>query len=451
MRALIAIIALSLLSCSKSDESVGAMVVANELLWSKSYGGSGDEKIGGAVATPDGGFIVIGYTDSNDNDIIKTHASVDIWLARFSADGQIIWSKTYGGSADDYGMSIIATSDGNYAIGGYSGSNDGEVPDNLGMHDFYIAKITGDGNMLWSKNYGFLSHDHAHKLMQTRDGGFFIAGYADYAGIDGSGQGGDNGDGHSMRSNVAEGVMHGVGEFFGVKLDANGNFEWYRYYGGTMNDRVNDVVEANDGGIIMAGYTESEDFDIVGSKGSYDYWVIKLHSDGALHWKKNYGGSGIDQGFGIVKTNNNSYLMVGRSNSEDGDISNPQGNFDSWVIHINDHGDLLWEKSFGGAEYDDSSTIRKIQGGNYVVVGNTRGNAGSTANVGQNDAWIYQIDNFVNTGIHWQQSFGGSQIDMAMDVVQTPDGIIVVGESQSSDFNLSQNHGMNDLMIAKIR
>src|SRR5690606_37240101 len=146
------------------------------------YGGSGDDKIGGAVATPDGGFIVIGYTDSNDNDIIKTHASIDIWLARFSADGQIIWSKTYGGSADDYGMSIIATSDGNYAIGGYSVSNDGEVPDNLGMHDFYIAKITGDGNMLWSKNYGFLSHDHAHKLMQTRDGGFFIAGYADYAG-----------------------------------------------------------------------------------------------------------------------------------------------------------------------------------------------------------------------------------------------------------------------------
>src|SRR5690606_22096136 len=168
-------------------------------------------------------------------------------------------------------------------------------------------------------------------------------GYADYAGIDGTAGDGNNGIGHQMRGGIT--AKHGVGEYLGIRLDRDGNFLWYRYFGGTMNERVNDIVEPRDGGLIMIGYRESEDFDTSDSKGSYDYWVIKLHSDGGLHWKKSYGGTGIDQAFGIARTNHNSYIIVGRSNSDDKDVKNPKGNFDAWVIHIDDHGKLLWEKS----------------------------------------------------------------------------------------------------------
>jgi hypothetical protein len=431
-------------ACSDSDNVAEPTSFAAEMVWSKTFGGSLDEKIGTSVATPDGGLIVIGYTDSDDGDVIKLHASTEILLSRFDASGNLVWTKTIGGSQDDYGMSIIATADGNYAIAGYSGSTDGDVPGSIGMHDFYISKINGNGDILWKRNYGFLSHDHAHKIIATSDGGYFVAGYADYAGIDGSVT--NNGEGHSMRSG-----QHGVGEFFGVKIGASGEFKWFRYFGGTMNDRVNDLVEANDGGILMCGYTESQDFDITDNHGSYDYWVVKLHADGGLHWKKTYGGADIDQAFGIAKTNNNSYIVVGRSNSTDGDISNPLGNFDAWVVHINDHGDLLWQKSFGGNDFDVASAIRKTRDGSFVIAGNTRGNLGENLNKGQNDYWVFEIDNFANTGLHWQRTYGGSGIDIATDVTQTNDGFILTGESQSNDFDVPENKGMNDLWMLRLK
>lgn len=445
MRKLVAIgFAMLVLGCSESDHSADPDAFSGDIVWSKTFGGSLDEKIGTSVATPDGGLIVIGYTNSTDGDVIALHPSTEILLTRFDADGNLVWTKTIGGTQDDYGMSIIATSDGNYVIAGYSGSNDNDVPATTGMHDFYISKINGNGDILWSRNYGFMSHDHAHKIIQTSDGGFFVAGYADYAGIDGSVT--NNGEGHSMRN-----VQHGVGEFFGIKLGAEGEFKWFRYFGGTMNDRVNDVVQANDGGILMCGYTESEDFDITDSHGSYDYWVVKLHGDGMLHWKKTYGGSGIDQAFGIEKTNNNSYIIVGRSNSEDGDVTQARGNFDAWVVHINDHGDLLWQKSFGGTDFDVASAIRKTRDGNFVVAGNTRGNLGANVNNGQNDYWLFEIDNFSNTDIHWQKTYGGSDIDIATDVTQTNDGFILTGESQSSDLDVPENKGMNDLWLLRVK
>ena len=415
--------------------------------------GSLEEKINSVVPTPDGGMLILGYTNSNDGDITKTHALIDIWLTKLDANGTMVWNKTIGGSDDDYGASIIATSDGNYIIAGYSGSNDGDVPANIGFHDFYVSKITGEGTIIWSKNYGFISHDHAHKIIQTSDGGYFIAGYADYAGIDGSGGTGNNGEGHSMRNgNATTTAKHGVGEFFGIKITSTGDFSWYRYYGGTMNDRVNDIVEADDGGLIMVGYSESTNFDITNNKGSYDYWVIKLHKDGALHWKENYGGSGIDQAFGVTKTGNNSYLIVGRSNSTDGQISNPKGNFDGWVIHINDHGHLLWEKSFGGADFDVATTIRKISNGNFVVVGNSRGTFEGNQNKGENDFWLFEIDNKANSNMYWQKTFGGSNIDIATDFYETPNkNIIVVGESQSSEQDVPYNKGSNDLWVIKVK
>lgn len=436
-------------SCEKDTSEPTAIAFKGEMVYSKTYGGSLEDKVSGVVTTPDGGMLIVGNTMSNDGDINKTHSENDIWLTKLDANGVLLWSKTIGGSENDYGTSIAATTDGNYIISGYSGSSDGDVPGNLGMHDFFLSKITGEGAIIWSKNYGFSSHDHAHKIIQTRDGGFFIAGYADFAGIEGTGQTGDNGEGHSMRLSSP---MHGVGEYLGIRLDVNGNFKWYRYFGGNQNDRVNDIVEADDGGLLLVGSSESNNFDVLHNKGSYDFWVIKLKADGKLHWKENYGGSGIDQASSICKTGNNSYLIAGRSNSSDGDVSKPLGNFDAWIIHINDHGHLIWNKTFGGAEFDVASVIKKIDNGNFVVVGNTRGNLGDNSNKGENDYWAFEIDNKANSTLFWQKTFGGSKIDIATDFYQTSNKeLVIVGESQSNDFDVTQNKGSNDLWVIKIK
>ena len=363
------VISIILCSCNK-DQDDFLSDFKGQLAWTKTFGGSLEDKATSVVATPDGGVLVVGYTKSNNGDVIKTHAGADVLITKIDASGNTVYSKTIGGSLDDFGYSIIRTSVNNYVISGYSGSADFDVPSNQGFHDFYIVKINENADIIWSKSYGFSSHDHAHKIIQTQDGGFFVAGFSDYSGIIGAP---DNGEGHTIghKTTNSNSVQHGVGEFMGIKLDAQGEFLWYRYYGGTQNDRVNDIVETNDGGIIMVGYSESQDFDVENPKGSYDYWVINLDKDGHLHWKKSFGGSDIDQAYGIAKTDFNSYLIVGQSNSVDGDISSHIGNSDIWVIHINHHGDLLWEKSFGGVQFETAYSIKKNKNGRFYS-GDTR-------------------------------------------------------------------------------
>jgi hypothetical protein len=438
-------------SCSEKNETLVDLQpeFKAEMVLSKTFGGSLEEKINAVVKTNDGGCITIGNTISNDGDITKNYNQIDIWLTKIDAAGNKVWSKTIGGSKNDYGSSIIATNDGNFAIAGYSASNDGNVPGNVGLHDFFIAKINPQGDIIWSKNYGFSGHDHAHKIIQTQDNGFFIVGFAEYEGILGSGGTQNNGSGHTIGH---RGTLHGSGEYLGVKLDINGEFLWYRYFGGTQNDVINDVVEANDGGLVMAGYSESTNFDINDNKGSYDFWVVKIHNNGDLHWKHNYGGTGIDQAFGITKTDNNSYLIAGKTNSNDKDVTTSFGGFDAWVIHIDDHGMLLWNKSFGGSEFDSATTIKKLSNGNFGIVGNTRSSFDGKLNNGQNDYWMFEIDNKPNSNLYWQKTFGGSKTDIATDFFQSSNNeIIIVGESQSNDIDVPQNKGSNDLWMIKLK
>lgn len=436
-------------SCSNSEQENSLNSLSElSIVASKTFGGSLDEKIGSVVKTSDGGMIVVGHTNSSDGDINKQYDQIDIWIIKIDSQGNKVWSKTIGGSKNDYGTSIITTNDGNFIISGYTESSDGIVPSNFGLHDFLVVKINSSGDVIWSKNYGFSGHDHAHKIIQTSDGGYFVVGFSEYSGIEGSGGTQNNGEGHEIGH---KGVLHGSGEFIGVKIDSQGEFMWYRYFGGTQNDRVNDVVEANDGGFLMVGFSESSDFDINDNKGSYDFWVVKLQSNGSLAWKHNYGGSGIDQAFGVVKTNNNSYLIVGRSNSDDKDISVSLGGFDAWVIHIDDHGHLIWNKSFGGSEFDSAEQVRMLSNGNFGIVGNTRSNLNNSLK-GENDFWFLEVDNKANSKVYWQKTFGGSNIDIAKDFYQNNNNeIFIVGESQSSDFDVNINRGNNDLWMLKLK
>jgi hypothetical protein len=428
---------LFIVSCNK-DENLSfndETVFNGKKVWSKSVGGSDFEEIKSVTATQDGGFVVVGNTKSSDGDITdKRYGLEDIWLSKYDAEGNLLWSKTYGGSQDDLGYSVIENADRTLVVAGYSKSSDGEVQSNQGMHDFFIFKTDYQGNLIWAKSHGFMSHDHAHKIINTSDGGYFVVGYVDYAGIGRS----------------SKGVLHGVGEFYGLKLDANGNKLWDKYFGGTQNDRVFDVVEANDGGFVMVGYSESSNFDVNDNHGSYDYWVVKINVTGDLIWKKSYGGSELDQAYGIVKNLNNTYLITGTSNSMDGDISLNKGANDVWVINIDDNGALLWEKSFGGSGFDTSNSIRMISNGNFLISGHTRSVDGQiTENKGENDFWAFTIS--PNGKMLWQKTFGGSSFDFGYDAVELKDkGFVIVGQTESNDLDIPINKGLSDLLIIKV-
>ncbi len=438
------LLSIVVLSCSndKDQDMMVPITFLGEVDWVKNYGGSGEDTAQSVIQTADGGYAVLGFSSSIDGDIVgKTTSVNDYWLLKLDAEGNLMWNKTYGGSKDDRGQSVVQTKDGGYAIVGYAMSDDGDGSNNEGFHDNWILRLDANGNILWEKSFGFSGHDHSYDVVQTDDGGFFFSGFLDVTSSDGEG---NTGKGSYL-------TRHGVGEFWGTKLDANGNLQWRRYFGGTNNDRSYGVVQSNDGGFVLAGASESDDFDITDPKGSYDFWALKVNASGVLQWQKSFGGTGIDKAYDIAKTNDNAYVIVGNTFSTDTDISKNNGESDVWLIKIDNTGNLIWEKNYGGTLFDAARGVNLTADGGFVIAGNSKSvDDNVVENQGENDLWVIKTD--AQGNIEYQKTFGGSGIDFGFDAIQNNDGsLILVGETASDDFSGLQSKGMTDLVVIKIK
>ncbi|WP_347923639.1 hypothetical protein [Pontimicrobium sp. SW4] len=421
------------------DSDDGYMSIFNDVAFINTFGGSQEDHIVSIIETSDGNLALFGYTNSIDGDITdKTLQENDYWLIKITPDGNLLWSKTYGGSGDDVGQKVVATNDGGFAITGYSMSSDGDASNNEGFHDNWLLKLDANGNILWEKSYGFSGHDHSYSIIQTNDGGFLMTGFLDVTASGGLGN-----------TRINNSKRHGIGEFWCHKLDASGNIEWRRYFGGTNNDRSFDVVQANDGGYVVTGFSESDDFDITNSYGSYDYWVIKLDTAGNLLWEKSLGGSEIDQARSIVKTNDNAYIIAGNSFSTDEDVFLNKGNSDFFIVKIDDNGSVKWRKTYGGSNFDYATSISASTNG-FLIAGNSKSSDKAvTSNYGENDFWVIKIN--ANGKLLDQKNFGGSGLDFAFDVLETTQGdIYIVGETESNDYDIIENNGLKDAMVVKV-
>jgi hypothetical protein len=429
-----------------SDVDVDPIVINDvsfrgEVEWIKYFGGSGDDVGQKIIPTNDGGYAILGYSNSIDGDLSGKQSKVnDYWLLKLDVDGNVQWSKTYGGSKDDRGQSLVQTTEGGYAIVGYAMSDDGDGSNNEGFHDNWVVRLDASGNILWEHSYGFAGHDHSYDVVETEDGGFFFAGFLDVTL--------SNGEGNFGLSPSL--TRHGVGEFWGNKIDTNGNLEWRRYFGGTNNDRAHAVVQSNDGGFVLSGFSESNDFDISNTKGSYDFWVVNIDASGNLLWEKSFGGTGIDVSYDIVKTPDNGYAILGHTFSDDLDVSQNKGSSDIWLINIDDKGNLLWEKTFGGTEFDDAKGLEITKDGGFVIAGNSKSNNGDVVeNKGENDFWVIKTD--AKGNIIYQKTFGGANLDFGFDVIEDAQGsLLLIGETASVDFEGLTSKGSNDLVVIKI-
>jgi hypothetical protein len=432
---------LLIVSCGKDDGSDGPdQEINGDIDFVKTYGGSESDEAVSVVEAADGGFVVLGTTRSYNGDVTdKTGNDSDFWLLKITKTGEIVWSKTYGGSDDENAARITKTNDGGYLLSGYTTSNDGDVSGNEGFQDYWILKVDASGNILWDKNFGFAGSDQAYKAFQTTDGGYFITGFFDVSASGGAG------------NDLQRGVVHGVGEFWGIKLDANGNKEWRRYFGGTNNDRSYDAWQTADGGFLMTGTSESVDFDKIDPKGSYDYWAVRLTPSGDLVWTKSFGGAEIDNSYASLKTNDGNYIMVGDSRSSDQDVTSPRGNADAWMVKFDDNGNKIWQKSFGGSQFDTTHSIVQRANGDYILAGHSRSSDGDLqSNNGVNDAWILVVDN--NGALKFEKSVGGSGLDFASEAIETSDSkILAVGDSESNDLDIPLNQGSKDFLIIKLK
>ena len=167
----------------------------------------------------------------------------------------------------------------------------------------------------WQKALGGSYEDYPYSVKQTADGGYIVAG----------GAASQNGD---VSGN------HGLADCWIVKLNNSGNIEWQKSLGGSGAEAASSIQQTSDGGYIIAGGSNSNDGDVSGYHGGiYDYWIVKLNSSGSIEWQKSLGGSGDEFAKSVEQTTDGGYIVAGQSNSDDGDVSGNHGDYDYWIVN----------------------------------------------------------------------------------------------------------------------
>ena len=428
---------LMLFACENSPLSESVPVSTKHAQqWVKLFGGSEEDIAHDVIVTQDGGFAVLGNTKSINGDIQdKTVEVSDILLIKFSATAQLEWSKTYGGSLDDRGHSLVQMPDGGFTLLGYSMSSDIDASNNEGQHDNWVLRVDAQGNLMWEKSFGFLGHDHAYSIITTQDGGLLFNGFLDVTSSGGLGS-------------TSKGQRHGVGEFWVHKIDASGNILWRRYYGGTNNDRSYAAVETEEGNFVIVGTTESTDIDISAPRGDYDVWVIKIAANGTLLWERSFGGSEYEGSNAVWLDSKQVLHVFGNTFSTDKDISSPLGSSDFWLISVDQNGNLLFENTFGGTAFDLGRDLLIDKNNHFWLTGYSRSSdIDLSENYGDNDIVLLQLDQNKFPKQHF--SLGGSGLDIAHAIVELPQGgILVVGSTESADGSFSGNRGNKDIFLA---
>jgi uncharacterized protein YunC (DUF1805 family) len=431
------IVITSLFRCSDKDFSLGRIDLSPEIESIVTLGGIKNESAKSVIKTQDGGYAIVGYTQSMDGDIEgKSNESFDYWFLKFNASKELEWQKTYGGSADDRANSVIQTNDGGYAVVGKSKSGDGDVLENAGYDDFWITKLDINGSVSWVQSFGYSGSDVPYSIIQTNDQGYLLSGVLDVSASNGQGD----------RLTNIQG-RHAGGDYWIIKLSSSGVKEWSNYYGGTFTDTAYSAIQTNDNGYIIVGSSDSTDVDISNNKGNYDFWIIKISELGTLIWEKSFGGDQVDEARSISQMADGNYLVIGDTRSSNIDVSQNNGAADVWIIKISPEGSLIWEKTLGGSSFDVGRSISKTQDDGFLIAGNSRSSDGVLdINNGQNDALVMKINN--SGYLEWQKTIGGTEVDFFNGVEELIDGsIVAVGDSSSSNGDIIENKGFTDLLI----
>ncbi len=252
-------------------------------IWSKTYGGANSEYAYSIKETQDGGYIIVGYSNS-------FAPYYDVYIIKTYSNGDIVWTKTIGGDFEDYGRDVIEVSDG-YVLCGYTQSF------GSGNDDLYIVKINLNGDSLWAKFYGGTDYDAGYSIVENSNNELIITGYT-----------------HSYGA--------GFEDVYLVKTDSYGNIIWQKEYGGADNERGWKLVNSSGGGYTITGYTTSY------GMGGNDVYLIRTDEDGNELWYKTYGGADNDYGYSIDITHDTGYIVSG------GTWSFGSGNTDVYLLRL---------------------------------------------------------------------------------------------------------------------
>jgi len=358
----------------------------------------GGEKLEGGsslIQTSDGGYAITGFTFSFGA------GGHDIYVVKLDANGKLQWTRTIGGPERDAGFSLIQTSDGGYAITGFTESF------GAGGADVYVVKLDAKGNLQWTKTIGGPKDDWGRSLIQTSDGGYAITGFTKSFGAGGA-------------------------DVYVVKLDAKGNLQWTKTIGGPNREEGSSLIQTSDGGYAIAGETKSF------GAGGGDVYVVKLDANGNLQWTKTIGGENNDWGLSLIQTSDGGYAITGATTSFGA------GKADVYVVKLDANGNLQWTKTIGGPESDWGISLIQTSDGGYAITGFTK-----SFGAGGYDVYVVKLD--ANDNLQWTKTIGGpddegfSIIYIFADIIQTSDGGYAI-----ASFTHSFGAGKMDVYFVKL-
>ena len=360
--------------------------------WERNYGGSSYEDYFTTqyndilTLTADGGFIFAGTSVSNDGDINNPKGGFDFWVVKCNMEGEIIWAKNFGGTKDEIASKIENTEDGGYIVVGSTNSSDGDVINSTIdaiNKNFWIVKLSEDGSIEWSKTYGGSNDDVPYSICESGDGSYIVTGYTFS----------NNGD---ISSN------NGFSDWWLIKIDNIGNLIWEKTFGGSngfvgYEEVARSIKKVNDGNFIVVGQIESNDYDVVGNHGSTDVLILKMTPEGEIIWSKCYGGSSKDIGYSVNLSFDNTMLIAAESSSNDGDININSGSeygSNYWLLNIDLDGEIIWEQCFGSTqEPDRAMAIKSCLDSNYIAIGTSFMDGGDVScHMNAGDYWIIKLN-----------------------------------------------------------
>mgnify|MGYP000921915451 FL=1 len=286
--------------------------------WNKTFGGSGSDVGNSVIEAEDGGYIIAGWTDSFGM------GQNDVWLTKTDSKGFEEWNRTYGGTGDDIGRSVMNVGDGYFIVGSTRshGSED---------FDLWLIKTDSEGNKVWDKTFGGPGDDLGNAIIGTKDGDYIIGGSK-----------------HQSDEDVDDWL---------IKIDSNGQEKWNRTLGDTGYETII-ALQETDGEYVTAGQTNSY------GSGNIDIWIVKTDSNGDELWNRTLGSPGSDICNSIKQTRDGGFILVGRTDYYG------TGKPDLWLMKVDSNGNKLWDKVFGGPEWDEGTSIIETNDG-YMIAGST--------------------------------------------------------------------------------
>ncbi|MCB2380507.1 T9SS type A sorting domain-containing protein [Hymenobacter sp. BT635] len=288
-------------------------------LWDKTFGGNDIDQLVALRVTPDGGYILGGYSMSNSSGdkTQNSQGELDYWLVKLDAAGNKLWDKTLGSRSIDVLTALLVTTDGGYIVGGNTDvpGVSGDKTQDGAYDDFWLVKLDATGTKQWDKVIGTTLTDKMYALTKTRDGGYLVGGYSPF----------------SIPNARAI-------DFWTVKLDAAGNRQWQTYIGGAGTDIVLNLQQDQDDGYLMAGVSNANAFydKTQPPRGNDDYWLVKTDAAGNKRWDLTLGGSEYETPHVVRLTPDGGYILSGKSSSgSSGDKTQPgRGSSDLWVVKL---------------------------------------------------------------------------------------------------------------------